>query len=106
MRVSGTAEAAVIELERPDGGEPTLHGLAVVDQSGTKTLWSISSSSGSCTPATRVDYGRPPPGFREDMSPPPLEPGRTYQVILLGCGLTGGATFTVVGGQIRQASGS
>lgn len=106
VRVSGTAEAAVIELERPDGGVPLLHGLSVVDMSRSKTLWSISSSSGSCTPATRVDYGRAPPGFSEDLRPPRLEPGLTYQVVLFGCGLNGGATFTIVGGRIRQTGGS
>jgi hypothetical protein len=106
VRVSGTVEAAVVELERPDGGAPSLHGLSVTDLSGSETLWSISSRSGSCTPATRVNYGHPPPGFSEDMEAPPLEPGRTYQVILSGCGLTGGATFTVVGGQIHPTSGS
>lgn len=60
-------------------------------------VWNIARSP-SCDGPTRIEYGTPPPGFRELPEPGPARPlieGHIYAVTVGGCGLSGGGVFKI-----------
>src|ERR1044072_121887 len=101
-RVPGTPEAPVFEFERDGGGAVSIMGLSVGTEGRPGSVWSISSDR--CTDISSADYGRAPPGFREEAPAPRLEARRNYDVELIGCGASGAARFAILGGRIVARS--
>lgn len=109
VRVTGPPSAPIFELTETGwfgGGPPAIGGLTVTTESGEdwRIVWSV-GSDGGCAATERIVYGRVPAGFTGSGPAPALEPGRVYEVSVMGCGNVGGAWFKPLADRIVYEPG-
>lgn len=104
VRVAGPPSAPVIEIDDGSDEGPTIDHVSVWRADATQPTWEIDAAD--CTAITRIPYGGVPAGFAAAGAAPPLEPGRAYKVVVMGCGYSGGAWFRIAGGRIISRNGT